>query len=130
MGGSSPIHDPSYPYDPSSPTGEADRNQTEALPKQSEEQGEPETQTSSLIRPNWPSLPLPSETDSPIQPGQGTKPPSPVKIPWKVQQKDPEEYEKDRVDKYKQYFKSNEILPIPEILEKLEPRILSLVVSK
>ena len=83
----------------------------------------------SLIGSNWPSLLLPSESDSPIQPGHGEKPPSPVKTPWKVQQKNPEEYEKDRVGKYAQYFKGDEILPIPEILEKLEPRILSLVVT-
>ena len=31
--------------------------------------------------------------------------------------------------KYVKYFKSNEILPIPEIVQKLEPRILSLVVT-
>ena len=129
MMGSSPIHDPSHPYDLSSPTGEASRNQTEALSRQSEEQGEPETQTSSYIASNWPSLPLPSESDSPIQPGQGTKSPSPVRTPWNVQQKDPEEYEKGRVGKYAQYFKGIEILPILEILEKLEPRILLPVVT-
>ena len=33
------------------------------------------------------------------------------------------------VGKYAQYFVGNEILPIPEIVEALEPRILSLVVS-
>ena len=31
--------------------------------------------------------------------------------------------------KYADYFKGNEILPIPEILQKLEPRIVSLVVT-
>ena len=67
------------------------------------------------------------ETDSPIQPGQGEKPSSAG--PWKTQQgKRPEDHEKDRMGKYAQYFKDNEILPIPEIIEKFEPRILSLVV--
>ena len=48
--------------------------------------------------------------------------------PWKIQQKDPEEYKKDRVGKYADYFKGK-ILPIPEILEKLELRIVLLVVT-
>ena len=33
------------------------------------------------------------------------------------------------MEKYAKYFKGNEILPIPELVEKLTPRILSLVVS-
>ena len=41
----------------------------------------------------------------------------------------PEDYEKNRVGKYAEYFKGNEILPIPEIVQKLEARILSLVVT-
>ena len=49
--------------------------------------------------------------------------------PCKIQQSYPEEYEKDRVSKFTDYFKGNEILPIPEILQKLEPRIVSLVVT-
>ena len=100
---------------------------TEALPKQSEEQGEPETPMVSRIGSNWPSFPIPAETHSPIQPGQEEKSPTPA--PWKVQIKNLEDYEKDWMGKYAQYFKDNEILPIPEIIEKLEPRILSLVVS-
>ena len=99
---------------------------TETLPKQSEEPKE--TPITSLIGSNWPTLPGTLETDSPIQPGQGEKPSSVG--PWKTQQgKRPEDHEKDRMGKYAQYFKDNEILPIPEIIEKLEPRILSLVVS-
>ena len=51
-------------------------------------------------------------------------------IPAETDQiKNPEDHEKGRLGKYAQYFKVNEILPIPEIIEKLEPRILSLVVS-
>ena len=41
----------------------------------------------------------------------------------------PEDYERDRVGKYADYFKDNEILPIPEIAKDLETRILSLVVT-
>ena len=33
------------------------------------------------------------------------------------------------MEKYAQYFKGNEILPIPELVQELEPRILSLVIS-
>ena len=50
-------------------------------------------------------------------------------MPWKSQQRGPEDYERDRVGKYAKYFKENEILPIPEIVKQLEPRILSLVIS-
>ena len=89
----------------------------------------------SLIGANWPSLPVPANSqnnqekqedqESQIQPGQK----KPKTIPWKSQQRGPEDYERDRVGKYAQYFKGNEILPIPEIVEQLEPRILLLVVS-
>ena len=120
-GSSSPPHS-SHPCDPPSQA-----EKTEALPKQSEEQREPETPTVSLIGSNWPSLPIPDETDSPIKPGQKEKPPSAV--PWKIQTKNPEDHEKDRMGKNAQYFKGNEILPISEIIEKLEPRFLSRVVS-
>ena len=94
----------------------------------------PEDPTSqeSLIGANWPSLPIPVDSpkrtqettqDSPIQPAQKSP------TPWKGQQKGPADYERDRVEKYAKYFKGNEILPIPELVEKLTPRILSLVVS-
>ena len=94
----------------------------------------PEDPTSqeSLIGANWPSLPIPADSpkttqettqDSPIQPAQK----SPTL--WKGQQKGPADYERDRVEKYAKYFKGNEILPIPELVEKLTPRTLSLVVS-
>ena len=48
---------------------------------------------------------------------------------WKIQQRDPEDYKKDRVGKYAEFFVGNEISPIPEIVEKIEPRIVSLVVT-
>ena len=111
---------PSYPSHPCDPPADK-MEKPETLPKQSKEQETP------IINPSWPSLPSPTETDSPIQPGQREKPSSPG--PWKTQAKGPDDHEKDRVGKYAQYFKDNEILPIPEIIERLELRILSLVVS-
>ena len=87
-------------------------------------------ETQSLIGANWPSLPSPAESqetndsqDSSIQPAQKSP------TAWKGQQRRPDDYEKDRVGRYAQYFKVNEILPIPEIAQKITPRVLSLVVS-
>ena len=109
-----------HPSSPSHHNVPTDRQEKEALPRQSEE-----SQTSSLIGSNWPSLP--SESGSPIPPGQKTQPDN--QSPWKIKQKSPDEYEKDRVGKYANYFQGNEILPIPELLQKFEPRIISLVVT-
>ena len=90
-----------------------------------------ESSQESLIGANWPSLPVPADSqrtildatqDSPIQPAQKSP------TPWKGQQRGPADYERDRVEKYAKYFKANEILPIPELEKKLTPRILSLVV--
>ena len=88
------------------------------------------TTQESLIGANWTSLPVPAETqetinshDSPIQPTQKSP------TAWKSQQRGPADFERDRVGRYAKYFKGNEILPIPELVEKLTPRILSLVVS-
>ena len=81
---------------------------------------DPKDQTSqeSLLAANWPSLPIPADTqetkdsqDSPIQPAQKSP------TPWKGQQREPDDFERDRVGKYAKYFKENEILPIPEIVE-------------
>ena len=80
----------------------------------------------SLIGANWPSLPIPADTqsqDSPIPPAQKSP------TAWKGQQRGPDDYEKDRVGRFAKYFKGNEILPIPEIAEKITIRVLSLVVS-
>ena len=77
----------------------------------------PSTKTQSLIGANWPSLPIPAESqetkdsqDSPIQPAQKSP------TAWKGQQRGPADYEKDRVGKYAKYFKTR-FLPIPEIAE-------------
>ena len=90
----------------------------------------PKTSQDSLIGANWPSLPIPAESpksqdDSPIQPAQR----SPKTTPWKGQPRGPADYERDRVGKYAKYFNGNEILAIPKIVQQLEPRILSLVIS-
>ena len=110
------LSSPSHHYVPAA----TDRQEKEALPRQSEE-----SQASSLIGSNWPFLP--SESGRPIPPGQKIQLENPS--PWKIKQKSLDEYEKDRVGKYANYFKGNEILPIPELLQKLEPRIVSLVVT-
>ena len=82
---------------------------------------------------NWPSLPSPPESSSPIPPGQKVGSPSVTPTtpasPWKIHQRDPEDCQKDRVGKYAEFFVGNEILPIPEIVKKVEPRIVSLVVT-
>ena len=46
-----------------------------------------------------------------------------------VNKKSPCDYARDRVEKYKQYFKDGEILPIPELVEAVEPKTLSFVVT-
>ena len=98
--------------------------------KKNDDKTEPSQE--SLIGANWPSLPVPADSprtildttqDSPIQSTQKSP------TPWKGQQRGPADYERDRVEKYAKYFKGNEILSIPELVEKLTPRILSLVVS-
>ena len=43
--------------------------------------------------------------------------------------KSPCDYARDRVEKYEQYFKDGEILPIPELVEAVEPKTLSFVVT-
>ena len=74
-----------------------------------------------------------TSTSSPIPPGQKLKEnsPTPSTTPtyWKVQQKGPEDYERDRMGKYAQYFQGNVILHILKIFKALENRILSLVVT-
>ena len=103
-------------------------------PKNDDDKTKPSQDSSqeSLIGANWPSLPVPADSqrtildatqDTPIQPAQKSP------TPWKGQQRGPADYERDRVEKYAKYFKGNEILPIPELEKKLTPRILSLVVS-
>ena len=73
---------------------------------------------------------LSSLSSSAIQPAQ--KPPA-TPVSWWSQlqkkKKSPEDHENDRVTKYAEYFKDNEILPIPELVEAVEPKTLSFVVT-
>ena len=49
-------------------------------------------------------------------------------VSWSTQHlppKSPEDYDKDRVDKYANYFEENRILPIPELGEAVKPKTLS-----
>ena len=89
------------------------------------------TSQESLIGANWPSLPIPAETQDKTNETQDSPIPQAQKSPtaWRGQQRGPDDNEKDRVGRYAKYFKGNEILPIPEIVEKISPRVLSLVVS-
>ena len=44
-------------------------------------------------------------------------------------QKSPEDNRKDRVDKYARYFKGNRILLIPELVEAVQPKTLSFIIT-
>ena len=90
----------------------------------------PTQTTPSPIGANWPSLPIPGDTteaetsqDSPIQPAQRAP------QPGKASREDRKNTRQTGVGRFAKYFKGNEILPIPEIAEKIAPRVLSLVVS-
>ena len=89
------------------------------------------TTQESLIGVNWPSLLIPAKSPRSLD-NESQMPPaqkSPKATPWKSQPRGPVDYERDRVGKYAKYFNGKEILPIPEIVQQLEPRILSLVIS-
>ena len=92
----------------------------------------------SLIRADKPSLPVYSTqvslstTVSPIQPAQQAKNQdknrdrNPSENPatsasWRLKQRNLEEYERDRVGKYTQYFQGTTILLISKITKALEP---------
>ena len=66
--------------------------------------------------------------------------PAPFRLPRKCHQcqcpgwhnpppTSPEDYRKDRVDKYAQYLKGNRILPIPELVEAVQPNNLSFIIT-
>ena len=63
------------------------------------------------------------------KPKENSPNPSAMPASRKIQQKGPEDYERDKVGKYAQYFQRNVILPIPEVSKAQEPRILSLVIT-
>ena len=98
--------------------------------------GEPNTPKTQedifLDKPEWLSLPgaspetlMPASTIPPAQ-----KVPS-IPVSWSTQanKKTAQDCKKDRVEKYAQYFKGNRILPIPELVEAVQPKTLSLIVS-
>ena len=66
---------------------------------------------------------------STIPPAQ--KPPATL-VSWLSQcanKKSASDYKRDRVNKYAEFFKDGEILPIPELVEPVEPKTLSFVVT-
>ena len=54
---------------------------------------------------------------------------SPGRRNFKKEKKSPKDHENDRVTKYAEYFKENEILPISELVEAVEPKTLLFVVT-
>ena len=70
-----------------------------------------------------------SSSSNTIPPAQ--KPPVTI-VSWSshcVNKKSASDYERDRVEKYANYFKDGEILHIPELVEAVEPKTLSFVVT-
>ena len=56
----------------------------------------------------------------------------PKPVSWLTQankKKTPQDYKKVRAEKYAQYFKGNRILPILELVEAVQPKTLSLIVT-
>ena len=75
----------------------------------------------------WPALSQPSSSASSIQPAQKV-PSLPASWTTKVIQKTPKDYSKIR-EKYEKYFQGNRILPIPELVQEVQPKIISFVVT-
>ena len=70
-----------------------------------------------------------SSSASTIPPAQK---PKETTVSWSshcVNQKTPSDYARDRAEKYANYFKEGEILPIPELVKEVEPKTLSFVVT-
>ena len=75
----------------------------------------------------WPALSQPSSSASSIQPAQKV-PSLPASWTTKITQKSPMDYNAIR-KKYEKYFQGNRILPIPELVQEVEPKIISYVVT-
>ena len=74
----------------------------------------------------WPALSLPSSSASSIQPAQ--KVPS-LPASWTTKIKpSPKDYKKIR-ERYEKYFQGNRILPIPELVQEVQQKIISYVVT-
>ena len=74
----------------------------------------------------WPALSQPSSSASSIQPAQKV-PSLPASWTTKIKQC-PKDYSKIR-EKYEKYFQGNRILPIPELVQEVQPKIISFVVT-
>ena len=102
------------------------KNGLEVLPKKSV--AEPFTPA------DWTSRPVSQNTEkssllaSSIPPGKRT-PVNNSSVSWLIKRKTAEQHKKDRVGKYAQYFKDNTILPIPGLVETVETKTLSFIVS-
>ena len=53
----------------------------------------------------------------------------PVSWSAQIQKKTANDYKRDRIEKYAEYFKQNEILPILKLVEAVKPKTLSFVVT-
>ena len=75
----------------------------------------------------WPALSQPSSSASSIQPAQKV-PSMPASWTPKIVQKCPKDNNKIR-ERYEKYFQGNRILPIPELVHEVQPKIISYVVT-
>ena len=97
--------------------------------------GEPNTQQDIFLSPKKPErLSLPgtsSESSTPAStiPQVQKVPSMPVSWLTQANKKTPQDYKKDRAEKYAQYFQGNQILPIPELVEAVQPKTLSLIIT-
>ena len=80
--------------------------------------------------------PMPEEAPFDLSSSANTIPPAQKQkettVSWSshcVNKKFPSVYARDKVEKYEQYFKDGEILTIPELVEAVEPKTLSFVVT-
>ena len=74
----------------------------------------------------WPALSQPSSSASSIQPAQKV-PSLPASWTTKIKQ-NPKDYNKIR-KKYEKYLQGNRILPIPELVQEVQQKIISYVVT-
>ena len=76
--------------------------------------------------------PMPEEVPFDLSSSANTIPPAqnPKKqLSLGLHKKKPSDYARDRAEKYANYFKEGEILLIPELVEAVEPKTLSFVVT-
>ena len=107
------------------------------LRKDTRETREKSTSPGSLFRISWPSLPHSFVPESPATDSLSIKPAQKPKTvnnpenqtPWRRKGKSPEDYEQGRVNKYVQYFQVNTILPIPEVTNQLETKMVLFLVT-